>query len=259
MSPFLAKRMLTLALVTATAFSAVFLLPKTPPMRDSRLARHLPAEFSSWTGKGVMVSERELKVLANDTGFERKSYSKSPADLAGSVEVSIVFSGKDLNNSIHRPETCLRTQGWTFERMRFLTVPDLLDGRGLPVKEILCRKKRIDQDGKPILNPKGEPIEDWQLLYYTFIGHTEITPGHYSRTFRDIRDRVLGGYDQTWAYATFSTIVSAKYADQGFNLGATPARDIDQTGEYLASFMRELLPRVIAPPPGEKPATTAAR
>jgi hypothetical protein len=261
----LTKRILVLALVTATAFSSVFLLPEVAPMRESRLARHLPKSIGSWTGKDVIIGERELQVLANDTGFERKSFIR-PDDAAtrqspdaNSVEVSIVFSGKDLNNSIHRPETCLMTQGWEFVRLRYLNLPGVGSDRGIPVKEMLCRRLRLGNDGKPVMSPLGKPIEDWQLLYYTFIGHTDITPGHYSRTFRDIRDRVVGGYDQTWAYATFSTLVTGKYAEQGFELGLTPARDIDQTGHYLAGFMGELLPKVLAPEPGQNGAATAAR
>ena len=29
--------------------------------------------------------------------------------------VSIVLSGKDMSTSIHRPERCLRAQGWTLQ------------------------------------------------------------------------------------------------------------------------------------------------
>jgi hypothetical protein len=248
-----------LAAVAATAFSSVFLLPKVPPMRESRLARHLPETLGEWKGKHVIVGEKELEVLANDTGFERKSYAQPENPRAIPVEVSIVFSGKDLNNSIHRPETCLRTQGWEFVRLRYLNLPGVGSEHGMPVKEMLCRRVRLDPEGKPMMNPAGKPWEDWQLLYYTFIGHTDITPGHYARTFADIRDRVVGGYDQTWAYATFSTLVTGKYAEQGFDLGGTPARDIDQTGQYLADFMGTLMPQVLAPVPGKNGTATAAR
>ncbi len=241
------KRLLVLASLMAVGFSTVFLLPKVHPMRDSRLGRNLPAKLGEWEGRDVVVGEKELKVLAQDTGFERKSYSQRYDSTALPVEVSIVFSGKDLNNSIHRPETCLKTQGWDFVRLRYLNLP----GSGLPVKEMLCKRVRLNEEGKPVAGRDGKPFEDWQLLYYTFIGHSTITPGHYKRTFADIRDRVAGGYDQTWAYATFSAQITGKYEEQGVYLRGMTPMDIDQTGKYLDDFIGTLMPKVLAPPPGE--------
>lgn len=247
----LAKRMLVLTAVVAATFSAVFLLPETHPMRESRLARHLPELSGDWRGRDVPISERELKVLANDTGFERKSYVQRYDSTSLPVEVSIVFSGKDLNNSIHRPETCLKTQGWEFVRLGYLTLPN-----GLPVREMLCRRPMKGAEGARITTPQGDQAYDWQLLYYTFIGHSSITPGHYGRTFADIRDRVVGGYDQTWAYATFSATVTGKYKEQGLGSGWLTSLDEAQTGKYLADFIADLMPKVLAPPPGSSPQVT---
>jgi hypothetical protein len=235
--------------LVAAGFSSVLLLPDAPPMRESRLARHLPAKFGEWEGRDVQISDKELEVLANDTGFERKSYQQRYNSTVPGVEVSIVFSGKDLNNSIHRPETCLKTQGWEFVRLRYLNLPGARGGKGLPVKEMLCKRVRRDENKQPVLLENGKPLEDWQLLYYTFIGYQTITPGHYSRTFADIRDRVVGGYDQTWAYATFSTLVTGKYREQGASLGYMTPMSIEETGVYLGDFIRTLTPSVLAPAP----------
>lgn len=243
------KRIGLLAGILTAGFSTIFLLPKTPPIKDTRLAAHLPEKFGEWGGKDVAIGDKELTVLAGDTRFERKSYSQRYNSTAPPVEVSIVFSGKDLNNSIHRPETCLTAAGWRFVRLRYHTVPGSGGRPGLPVKEMLCKKPRHDEKGQPVMLPDGKQLEDWMLLYYTFIGHNEITPGHYSRTFIDIRDRVIGGYDQTWAYATFSTKVTGKYVDQGASIGYMTPMSIDQTGDYLAEFINSLTPAVLAPPP----------
>jgi hypothetical protein len=243
----LAKRMLVLGAVCAVGFSTIFLLPDAPQMRDSRLAHHLPRTFGDWRGENVEVSKRERDVLAADTRFERKSYHNQYDSTALPIEVSIVFSGKDLNNSIHRPETCLKTQGWDFVRLRYLNLPVEGLEAGLPVKEMLCRRVRLDEEGQPVAGKDGKPFEDWQLLYYTFIGHNTITPGHYARTFADIRDRVIGGFDQSWAYATFATPVSGKYADQGAPIGYALPMDEAQTGRYLGDFIGSLIPKMVAP------------
>ncbi len=247
----LSRRLMVLGGVMALAFSAVFLLPEVSPMKESRLALQLPVEFGDWEGRPVAIGERELMILANDTSFERKSYTNWFNPSLPPVEVSIVFSGKDLNNSIHRPEVCLRTQGWNFVSERFIAVPGVLQGEAFPVKEIICSRKRRDEENNVLKGPDGQPIEDWQILYYTFIGHERITPGHYQRTFADIHDRVVGGYDQRWAYATFATIVTGKYAEQGMQLGILKPMNLEQSGEFLGAFIRELLPKVVKPRPAD--------
>lgn len=241
---------LMLLVTVLLGFGSVFLLPEAPPIRESRLARHLPEQVGDWTGTPVVVSGRELDVLAKDTEFERKSYRDTWREDVPGVEVSVVFSGKDMSNSIHRPEVCLRTQGWNFVRERTVMLKDVLaEGGDLPVREIVCSRLRRDpESGQHVVLPNGKMLEDRQLFYYTFIGSRSITSGHYSRTFADIRDRLVGGYDQRWAYVTFATVVTGSYADQGLNLGGTRAMNVDESGQFLADFMAELLPRVVAAP-----------
>lgn len=246
----LAKRLGILTALVTAGFSTVFLLPKVPPMKESRLSRQLPAKFGEWDGRDLPVSKKELAILARDTGFERKSYSQRYDSTMPPVDVSIVFSGKDLNNSIHRPEICLRAQGWEFVRLRYLNLPGKAGGEGTAVKEMLCKRPRQTKTGEPELLPNGKLLEDWQLVYYTFIGHRKITPGHYDRTVTDIRDRVIGGYDQTWAYATFSTLVTGKYREQGVSTGLITPMTEEETAKYLTEFINTLKPIVVAPPPG---------
>ena len=81
-------------------------------MRKSRLARHLPVEAGDWRGEEIEVTGRELEVLARDTEFERFRYVNAGDSSLPPLQASVVFSGKDMNTSIHRPEVCLRTQGW---------------------------------------------------------------------------------------------------------------------------------------------------
>jgi hypothetical protein len=239
-----------LAVVLVVGFSGALLLPKASPMKPSRLATELPAKFGAWEGTRMMVSERELQVLAADTRFERRLYERPFNRTLPSVEASLVFSGKDINNSIHRPEVCLVTQGWNFVRQRYVMVPGILpNGEDLPVRELVCRKNRRGADGELVRLPSGDLLEDWQILYYTFIGAESVTASHYGRVFHDIRDRVIGGYDQQWAYATFSSLVPGKYAEQGVDIGILEALDLDGAGEHLANFMRDLLPDLLGPGP----------
>jgi hypothetical protein len=43
------------------------------------------------------------------------------------------------------------------------------------------------------------------VTYYFFVGHDKITNDHYGRTFVDMKDRLLKGMDQRWAYVSTST------------------------------------------------------
>lgn len=244
------SRLWPLAAVLAVGFSTALLLPEAPEIKSSRLGTVLPARLGPWEGTRVEVSLEESRVLAKDTKFERRIYEQ-PFDVARPpVEASFVYSGKDMNNSIHRPETCLRTQGWNFVSERYVSIPGILpDGSGFPVREIICSKIAKDPaTGTPIIRADGSMMHHWQLIYYTFIGADEITPSHYGRALRDVRDRIVGGYDQQWAYATFATQIPGKLRDEGFDILAWDPLDEHATGEYLADFMRELLPTLLAPP-----------
>ena len=42
------------------------------------------------------------------------------------------------------------------------------------------------------------------LTYYFFVGHDHVTNDHLGRTFVDIKDRLVRGMDQRWAYASVS-------------------------------------------------------
>jgi hypothetical protein len=248
------KRLLALCAILAAGFGTTFLLPEVSPMRPSRLKSQMPETLGDWDSRKIPITGRELDVLADDTSFERRIYSSFSDLSVPQIEASIVFSGKDMSTSIHRPEVCLRTQGWNFVRERFVTLPQMTaDGQPMTVREIICSKNRRDPEaGTPVVLPNGKFLVDWQILYYTFIGATDATASHYGRTFIDIRDRVLGGFDQQWAYATFSSVIPGRYADQGVDIGTFDPLDENQTGKHLETFMRQLMPTVLQPPRNEQ-------
>jgi hypothetical protein len=86
------------------------------------------------------------------------------------------------------------------------------------------------------------------VFYYTFVGHEKILAGHYERTGEDIKDRLLKGYDQRWAYATFSSFITLNHAEQGFRMERAIALNQAETLAHIQSFLKELLPLVISKP-----------
>ena len=243
------KRLWILLGVMALGFSMIWILPKQKEMVMSRLSQDLPELVAGWESRETQVSEREKKLLAPDTEFSRRSYSNPGLPRFGGIEVSVVFSGKDINNSLHRPEICLRAQGWNFVRERSLIIPGVLPGgEDLPVREIACIRPRVVRDGvEPPKNKDGEPIYDMRIQYYTFFGAEKIVSGHYDRTFADIEARLLHGYDQQWAYATFSVGVTSVYRDQGFDIPASQVYDEEQSVQMMLELMKKLLPVVVKP------------
>lgn len=231
------KRIYILTAILAVGYSVVWLLPKSESMKPSRLSRHLPLEFDSMKGVRVAITGQELKILAKDTEFERVQYMNTLNTRQPPVEVSVVFSGKDLNNSIHRPERCLQSQGWNFTKERKVIVKGAMpDGGDLPFREIVCSKPVSLEDGRKIIVQR--------VQYYTFFGHETITEDHYARTLTDMKDRLFKGYDQQWAYATFSMPVTQVYADQGL---ADPSQvnTLEETEQMLEEFIRKIAPLVI--------------
>ncbi len=230
----------------------VLALPSSPGMKPSRLARNLPESFTNWRGKPQEPGSQEKKILARDTEFERMHYVDTVTRLP-SVEASIVFSGKNLSQSIHRPEVCLRAQGWNFVSESYEVWPDLLpNGELLPVKELICRMvyRRTNEAGDPedVLREDGSPVYIWRAFYYTFFGHERVVAGHYERTGEDMKDRLLKGHDQRWAYATFSSFITKKHEEQRLNQGAVDILDEAETKTHIQSFLKELLPLVVSAP-----------
>jgi hypothetical protein len=86
------------------------------------------------------------------------------------------------------------------------------------------------------------------VFYYTFFGHEAIVAGHYQRTIVDMRDRLFKGYDQRWAYATFSSYITSKHTEQGIMLTGAPNFNEEETKELIKDFLREFLPVVVAEP-----------
>src|SRR3954465_15040471 len=158
------KRLFAIELSLVLGLGAVFFLPKAPKTSPSGIAMQLPIWVGPWLDEDVEVSDKERNLLAQDTVFARKSYVSPAGDR---VFVSIVLSGEDMTNSIHRPERCLPAQGWSLEKSdrrailvhpsKPLRVTRLLSGRTLELK-----------------NKQRFIVEN--VSYYWFIGYHEMTP-----------------------------------------------------------------------------------
>src|SRR3712207_1898675 len=178
----------------------------------------LPNYVGDWIGTDAEITEREREVLAKDTQFARKTYTNLAGD---SIYVSIVMSGDDMTNSIHRPERCLPAQGWNLQSTEKRAV-SLENGRQLEMTR-LRNGRSVERRDKT----RGT-LEN--LTYYTFIGSDEMTASHLARTGIDLRDRILHGQNQRWAYLTVAGVVTKGWI--------TPERSEQEMTAIIEDFIR---------------------
>jgi EpsI family protein len=220
------KRLATLLLLLGFGLSAVFLLPAAAKNQPVGIKLELPRSLGIWYGVEQKISERELQILAPDTEFARKEYTNGRGD---SIVVSIVLSGHDPDNSIHRPERCLPAQGWTIADSRTLTIPVNHGEEKLQLNRLHNVRDVPARDGRIV------PV--YSLDYYWFIGYHHRTASHLERTWIDIQDRLLKGYNQRWAFVTITS-----YITEGLTLLGRSERETDA---MLEDFIQQLYPELV--------------
>ena len=221
------KRMLIVQLVLLVGFGSVFVMPREMKSSPAGIAMTLPNFVDGWIADDAEVTQREREILAADTEFARKIYTSPAGD---QIFVSIVLSGDDMTNSIHRPERCLPAQGWALRSSEKRVLP-LRDGKSLELTKL--RNFRIIEQpdrSRPILN---------NLNYYWFVGYNDMTPSHLERTALDVRDRILQGQAQRWAYVTVAANVTEGWV--------RPQRNEEQATAILERFIAELAPKLQRP------------
>jgi EpsI family protein len=217
------KRLTSLLTVLLAGFGMVFFLPKSRFNEPVGVRLALPQYLGKWYGVDQSISPREKEILAGDTEFARKLYTDGLGD---EILASIVLSGHDLDNSIHRPERCLPAQGWTIANSGKVTIP--VRNGSLQVTRLHNVQQFHTSDGKltPVYN----------LNYYWFVGYHHMTSSHLERTFLDIQDRLLKGYNQRWAYVTIASNVTEGFVPFG--------RSESETDAMVQDFIQQLFPHL---------------
>jgi hypothetical protein len=200
------KTLLLLPILLAGLLSTIHLLPEAGEMAGSAVSMKLPEDMGDWRMRNIPASAEELAILAADTSFA-KAICLSPRpgeiDLATGyavpdrIDLSIVLSGHDLNNSIHRPERCMPSQGHVITNSEDFVI-ELPNGRQLDVRRLLSVQSL------PTNEERTEYLSYNCITYYFFVGHHRITQDHTKRTLWDMKDRLLLGMDQRWAYVSAS-------------------------------------------------------
>ncbi len=201
------KKAWLLPLFLGGTLSAIYFLPKAGAVAQSAVKMDLPDTSAAWQFNKRIASKEELQALSADTQFSKaicltarpSEYNLDGNPIPDRIDLSIVLSGSDLNNSIHRPERCMPAQGHTI-----LSSSDqplkLSNGRQFKAKRLVSVQSQQVAQTKE----REEYVKYNCVTYYFFVGHDQVTNNHLGRTFIDIKDRVVRGMDQRWAYASVS-------------------------------------------------------
>ncbi len=217
------RRLIILEAVLAIGLGSVFVLPKKIEIQPAALAKSLPSFIGDWYGQDQPVAQGERDSLGPDTQFVRKLYTNAKGD---EIFVSLVFSGPDMATSIHRPERCLPAQGWTVISTSVATIP-------LPKGSLKATRLR---NLRVFRQESAAPINVYSLDYYWFVGHDAQTPSHLRRSWLDIRDRILKGENQQWAYVTVVSNITKGLQPLG--------RSEAETDQMIKDFVRDLMPQL---------------
>ena len=224
------NRLLLPVIACALGLGSALALPRKPGVGEAGIKLDLPNRIDEWVAQDAEISQKERDALAKDTEFARKSYTNALGDR---IFVSIVLSGFDMNNSIHRPERCLPAQGWNVASSAKVAVP-LTDGSKLETTRLFSTLQFKDE-------ASGRTIPVRNFNYYWFVGSRDITADHTQRTLYDIWDRVLRGQNQRWAYVTVASNVTEGLVRFGGRSEADTQKMIeDFIGRITPSFQ---LPR----------------
>jgi hypothetical protein len=231
-------RLLLLPLVALSIFASIWLLPQSGSVAPSAIRLDLPPDLAPWWRlQKIQPTEKEVNILAKDTDFSKAvciapqpgRYAANGQPLGQRLDLSIVLSGADINNSIHRPERCMPAQGHQIYEASGSSI-STPNGHELPAR-VLKSLQTVQFKGPD--GPRDQQLNC--LTYYFFVGQHDITRDHLKRTLIDMRDRILRGQDQRWAYVS----ASMWFDDTGAN--NLPTRHTAE--KEIRQFLAELADR----------------
>lgn len=195
-----------LPVATASLLASVHLLPQAKEMESSAIEMDLPESSGEWILRPQPASQVEIETLAPDTRFSKAICLRAregEIDLATGmaipdrVDLSIVLSGHDLNNSIHRPERCMPSQGHVISSSSDVELK-------LGNDQTITARRLLSVQSIPTNEERTEHVSLNCVTYYFFVGNNTITQDHLKRTLLDMKDRLIRGVDQRWAYVSAS-------------------------------------------------------
>ena len=210
--------------LSALTVIGFYVMPPITEFGTSSISMKLPYFLGMYYGVPQEVSEREYFLLPEDTEFAKMLYTGPNAE---QINVQIVLAGAE-KRSIHRPEVCLRSQGWTITSSSTTPIP-LDNDDTLEVTQLLLTRNVEVSPGN------FRPLTSVYL--YWFVGDKMTTPYHWRRVLMSSWDRVVKRKNHRWAYVIVSAPVLKDFTAKGL--------DLQETQTLLEKFVTKLAPEII--------------
>lgn len=189
----------------------------------------LPEQAGAWTGgEQTGLTEDERAILPADTEGARRAYTD---DKGRQVYCSLVLAGRDVT-SIHRPELCLKGQGWQLSAPRTLPI-ETPAARGGVLRVSCINSTRI------VPTADGRTGTMRTEFVYWFVGKDRTTPYHFQRIFWTTMDRVFHNRNHRWAYFLISVPVDSRLAAQD------EVRAQAEAVQLVRQFVQDLYPALV--------------
>jgi EpsI family protein len=214
------RSVLVAVLAVVTALLCIWTTPPTG-QTVAGVTMTLPDEVGQWWGFQQPMSEAEKMLLPSDTEFQRKEYDSTQGD---KIVCTIILSGAQ-RRSIHRPEICLRAQGWDLKSGQTIDVP-LHSGHNLQVMNLSITR--------PATTATGETFELPGYYMYWFVGDKVTTPYHWERLWLTSWDRIVHQINHRWAYVIVMSPITQGLKPDGKNAS--------ETMEMLKAFIADVVP-----------------
>jgi hypothetical protein len=155
----------------------------------------LPERVLDFTSTNVPPDKTVLDLLPEDTSYAQRHYQ---APDGFDVSAFIILMGAD-RTSIHRPEYCLAGQGFAFDEKKVVNMPIAgPEPYQLPVAE--WKISGVFQQ------PDGRKVKAAGVYVFWFVADNEQTTGNVQLQCYLVRDLLLAGVLQRWAYIAYYSI-----------------------------------------------------
>lgn len=155
----------------------------------------LPERVLDFASSNVPEPEVVLGYLPKDTSFVERYY-QAPDGLW--ITATIILMGAD-RTSIHRPDYCLPGQGWTIGAKTAVHIPIV----GEHAYELQALKWII-HNSFPM--PDGQKQEVSGVYVFWFVADNEQTANYVQFQYYLLRDLLLTGRLQRWAYISYFAV-----------------------------------------------------
>ena len=165
----------------------------------------LPERVLDCTSSNVPEPEVVLGYLPKDTSFAERYY-QAPDGFGATA--TIILMGAD-RTSIHRPDYCLPGQGWRIEKKTEASIS--IGGQhpyALPVMKWVASNQ--------FQTPDGRKTEVHGLLVFWHVADNEQSASYAHFQYCLLRDLLLTGVLQRWAYVSYFALCAPGQEDATF-------------------------------------------